>query len=264
MTGPRPTARSIDDVAAPYGNFLVRVPAAGDDVCAVCRGYVNGYPRCYQCNRALQVLGGRTADSVAFVSLAPRGEQLAHELVRYKNDRLGSVHQAGMEIGLAAVLWMWLRHHEPCLTRRLNIDQFDVLTTVPSSTGRITHPLRRLAAGLVSGTADRHQDLLTFSPTDVAHRAHTTNRYQAVMGLRGARVLVIDDTWTTGAHAQSASAALKIAGAVAVAVVAIGRWVNPGYGDNKAWLAKHRKPGWKWTECCLEADTADSSLPAWP
>lgn len=254
MTGPHSTARTIDEVAAPYGNFLVRVPPAGDDVCAVCRGYVNGYRRCFQCHQARQALGDRIADAVAFVSLAPRGEQLAHELARYKNDRPGSVHRAGMEIGLAAVLWKWLRHHEPCLIKHLNVDHFDVLTTVPSSSGRITHPLRRLAASLVAGTADRHQDLLTINQTDIAHRAHTANRYRAVVDLRGARVLVIDDTWTTGAHAQSASAALKAAGAVTVAVVAIGHWVNPDYGDNKPWLAKHRKPVWNWTECCLEAD----------
>src|SRR5262249_62149192 len=42
----------------------------------------------------------------------------------------------------------------------------------------------------------------------------------------GARVLLIDDTWTTGASAQSAAMALRTAGARSVATVVIGRHVG--------------------------------------
>ena len=65
-------------------------------------------------------------------------------------------------------------------------------------------------------------------------------------------MLVIDDTWTTGAHAQSASAALKAAGASAVGVVVIGRGLNPGDQEQDTWLAQYRKVGWNWSTCCLE------------
>jgi hypothetical protein len=41
----------------------------------------------------------------------------------------------------------------------------------------------------------------------------------------GAGILLLDDTWASGASAQSASVALKQAGARAVAVVVIGRHV---------------------------------------
>jgi len=41
----------------------------------------------------------------------------------------------------------------------------------------------------------------------------------------GVRVLLLDDTWASGASAQSAAVALKQAGARAVAVVVIGRHV---------------------------------------
>ena len=43
----------------------------------------------------------------------------------------------------------------------------------------------------------------------------------------GASVLLVDDTWVSGASAQSAAAALKLAGARHVAVVVVGRHVNP-------------------------------------
>jgi orotate phosphoribosyltransferase len=42
-----------------------------------------------------------------------------------------------------------------------------------------------------------------------------------------ASVLLLDDTWVSGASAQSAAAALKLAGARHVAVVVLGRHVNP-------------------------------------
>jgi orotate phosphoribosyltransferase len=43
----------------------------------------------------------------------------------------------------------------------------------------------------------------------------------------GADVLLVDDTWVSGASAQSAAAALKAAGARRVALVVIGRHVDP-------------------------------------
>ena len=43
----------------------------------------------------------------------------------------------------------------------------------------------------------------------------------------GTDVLVVDDTWVSGGSAQSAAVALKLAGARRVAIVVIGRHVNP-------------------------------------
>ena len=41
----RPT---VDEVSAPYANFM-RTPApAGPDVCRVCRTFTDGYPTCYR------------------------------------------------------------------------------------------------------------------------------------------------------------------------------------------------------------------------
>ena len=45
-------------------------------------------------------------------------------------------------------------------------------------------------------------------------------------------VLLLDDTWTSGGHAQSATLALRAAGAAHVSVLVIGRWLNPRYGNN--------------------------------
>jgi hypothetical protein len=43
----------------------------------------------------------------------------------------------------------------------------------------------------------------------------------------GQGVLVIDDTWVSGGSAQSVAVALKLAGAARVAIVVLGRHVDP-------------------------------------
>jgi hypothetical protein len=42
----------------------------------------------------------------------------------------------------------------------------------------------------------------------------------------GKHIMVIDDTWVTGGHAQSVAMALKRAGAAKVSILAIGRWLD--------------------------------------
>lgn len=258
MTGP---PRTVDQVAAPYANFLVRVPPAGPDVCEVCHSVVSGYSTCYQCSAARRVLGSATADLTAFVSMAPRSEQFARELVTYKHPNVRGEDRQRKTVGLAAVLWKWLGRHEGCLVNRLGIERFDLMTSVPSTSGREAHPLRSVVAEVVAGTTERYGDLLAIARADLEQRAHPADRFRATRSLIGARVLVVDDTWTTGAHAQSASAALKAAGASTVATVAIGRWFNPDYrigtADSGAWLAEHRRTGWDWDQCCLDPLRSD-------
>jgi predicted amidophosphoribosyltransferase len=253
VSGP-PRRRSVADVAAPYANLLVPVPPTGPDLCTVCHSPVRrGYTLCYPCAQARRTLGSATADAVAFVSLAPAGEQFARDLYTYKRPRLPAALRRRRTVGLAAVLWRWLDLHEPCLARQAGVARFDVLTSVPSTSGRDWHPLRELVGELVSGAADRYADLLAVDRTDRDQRAQAADRFRAADGdAAGRRVLVVDDTWTTGAHAQSASAALKAAGAAAAGVVALGRWLSPEFGANQSWLAGQRRAGWNWERCCLE------------
>lgn len=112
MTGP---PRTVDQVAAPYANFLVRVPPGGPGVCTVCHSIVSaGYSRCYPCSSASWALGSATADLTAFVSMAPRSEQLARGLITYKNPNVRGEDRQRKTAGLAAVLWKWLGIHEQC------------------------------------------------------------------------------------------------------------------------------------------------------
>jgi hypothetical protein len=82
------------------------------------------------------------------------------------------------------------------------------------------HPLRALAAPYLA------RPWLSLRPRpggDPWARTLDPARFQATDLLPGATVLLLDDTWVSGASAQSAAVALKLAGAAAVAVVVAGR-----------------------------------------
>jgi phosphoribosylpyrophosphate synthetase len=135
-----------------------------------------------------------------------------------------------------------------------------VITTVPSGDRERDerHPLRRVVGDLVAPTRGRHQRLLRRSNLEVPSREFDKHKYEATQSLGGEPVLVIDDTWTTGANAQSAAAALKAAGAGRVAAVVIGRHLNREWHENDWRLRGIARP-FDWDRCPLCAGSdADS------
>jgi orotate phosphoribosyltransferase len=74
-----------------------------------------------------------------------------------------------------------------------------------------------------------------------------------------ADMLVVDDTWVSGGSAQSAAAALKLAGARRVAVVVLGRHLNPADPRSAAFLAAARN-----SPQAVPGGAAASSWRQWP
>ncbi len=54
-----------------------------------------------------------------------------------------------------------------------------------------------------------------------------------VSAIAGRHVLVVEDTWVSGGKAQSASIALKAAGAACVTVLVLARWLNYTWQDHR-------------------------------
>lgn len=50
-------------------------------------------------------------------------------------------------------------------------------------------------------------------------------------------MLVVDDTWVSGTKAQSAAIALKSAGAGAVTVLCVARWLDRAYEGHEALIS---------------------------
>lgn len=139
------------------------------------------------------------------------------------------------------------------------VERFELVTTVPSGDQArdAAHPLPRIVGELVGDTRDRYWRLLARSGTAVAARTVDPGKFNPTQDLAGEAVLLIDDTWASGASVQSAAAALKMAGAGPVAVLVIGRHVNPGYGDNAARLRTLPR-GFDWDRCAVHVDAAQA------
>jgi hypothetical protein len=235
---------TVAELSAVYGNFMLS-PRRGPDVCDLCFNLTDGHARCYACARGQQWL-----DAMAPISYSVAGEQLHHALASYKRLRGGVQRRLGRE--LAAVLWRHLAAHERCLARAAGVERFELVTCVPSGdpTRDPEHPLHHLVANLVAPVRERYARLLR--PSDAALAPHTfdLHRYTPGRRLSGQSVLLIDDTWTTGANAQSAAAALKRAGSGPVAALVIGRYVTRGWRGNDRRLQALQRP-FDWSRCAL-------------
>jgi predicted phosphoribosyltransferase len=102
----------------------------------------------------------------------------------------------------------------------------------------------------VGPTRERYERLLRRSGLEVAPRTFNIGKFGSVRPLDGEPVLLIDDTWTTGASAQSAAAALAHAGAGPVAAVVIGRHINREWHENDKRLRAIPRP-FDWERCAL-------------
>ena len=237
---------SVRELSDPYGNFML-APRHGPAVCEVCLNLTDGFARCYACTHLEHRL-----DVVLPISYSVAAGQLHHALRGYKRFEGEVARRLGLQ--LAAVMWRFLDVHERCIARAARIAGFDLVTTVPSGDRELDvrrrHPLAWLIGEVVGPTRDRYRPLLLRSEAPVERRAFSDAKFVARERLEGRSVLLVDDTWTTGASAQSAAAALRSAGAERVAAVVIGRHINAGWHDNARRLRAMETP-FDWQHCAL-------------
>ena len=209
----RSVRRQVPHLSAP--------PPGGPGRCAACRIPVRpGNARCYQCGQHAEMLPGLLADVVVPICYAAKGGMHARNLWLYKSAQPG----AGLaQAALRALLVVFLRDHGRCVWRSAGMTMPTHLAVVPSGRGRAgPHPLQALAGPCLAlpwvSLGLRLRD-------EPGVRDLDAGRFRAAPAT-GAQVALLDDTWTTGASAQSACAALRLAGARSVAVIVLGRHVS--------------------------------------
>jgi hypothetical protein len=173
------------------------------------------------------------ADAVAPIGYAVRGGPLAEDLRRYKSDRAADAPEAAAR--LRESLAAFLRDKGDALWRGADMNAGPTaVAVVPSGQGRPgTHPLIGLVLSCVSLPLVR----LSIVPAEIHARDVNPRWVRVGDPVAGGDVLVVDDTWVSGGSAQSTAAALKLAGARRVAVVVLGRHVNPEDPRSAAFLA---------------------------
>lgn len=231
----------------PYIAVYRRVPPSGPGVCAVCHsGPGPGYPLCYSCHlTAGQV--SRPVATVLPISLYRVHDQYWYILRNYKDHRRPEVRT---ELGLvvAATIAHWT-----CISAQARGEP-SLVATVPSTrpSGRLgPHPLTTAIHRIVR-LAPLYRDVLARGPGMVGHQRASDDAFVATGDLRGERVLLVEDTFTSGARAQSAACALRRAGAVSVAVVVAGRVIDPAWNDNCASIWRYATgSAFTFDECAL-------------
>lgn len=269
-----PTVRELTE---PKSNYLLRplISGNGFNICRTC--YIpipDTYSKCYQCtqhdNSWLNL-----ADIVVPISMAidfPKPDKLRqypHELKNYKIP--GHPAAQDLEFGVTALLWRWLERHEGCVVSGIksslrsdysfSTGVFDIVSTVPSTRGRQgTHPLENIVKDKIPLLRSRYESLLVPGSTPPGSRLINPDTFRIAGDsnrVSGKSILLIDDTWTTGAKAQSAANTLKAIGASAVAVLVLGRWMSPTISEpfktiNNSYIGEILNTDWDWDICVLE------------
>lgn len=238
----------------PYLHTYTPVPAAGPGVCPVCRsGPRPGYAVCRSCTEVMRQVRCPTRNVVP-ISLYTLDSQLWHVLRYYKDGSGRSAELLALQV--AAIIARFTARHLRCVAGLLGGDP-EVVTSVPSTRAEPRaggHPLEA-AIARVGSLAPRYAPLLARGPEHADHNLGDDSAFTVPRRLQGERVLVVDDTLTTGARLQSAVSALRLGGASAAAAVVVGRVIDPDWNDNcrRIW-SQARATAFSFGQCCLCRD----------
>jgi hypothetical protein len=199
--------------------LLSAPPPAAAGVCGSCRTPVRpGRTRCYRCDKYRECLPGLLPDVVVPIAYAAKGSHHATNLWRDKSDGPGA---EAARAALRALLLVFLSDHGRCVWRRAGVPGPSHVAVVPSCRGRPgTHPLQAMTAPYLT------LPWVHLSVADGPAALDPDPRRFHLERIAGASVLLLDDTWTSGASATGAAAALRLAGARSVAVVVLGRHLD--------------------------------------
>lgn len=159
---------------------------------------------------------------------------------------------------LASLLYTFLTKHAQCLNSL--VGEIDLAAIVPPTKDRKFSPVEHLLS-VTSPPAnsqwyDWQPDALRRELSRIKPQRATFSpqSYIAESALvQGKSILLVDDTWTSGASMVSAAGALKRSGAKAVIGLTLGRQLSPGssYGNNIDLYQQSMGRGWSEDECTI-------------
>lgn len=221
---PQLLARLPNVLVSRAGGYL-RNPIREDRVtCAICTTPVDGYPQCFRCSSQLRT-NPLLADAVAPLVYGVAGAQSGFVMRGYKAHPPVQEHRS--IVAMTAMLG--IGKHSTC-TERLGgaaITHWSTVPSLPAKPG--VHPLRQLIAPATTGK----ELVLTPAASPKDPRAVDGSHFTTDPLPTSSHVLLIEDTWVGGGHAQSAVLSLRRAGAARVSVMAVARWVDLNYGSNE-------------------------------
>lgn len=229
MTSPEVTLPQLETILTTVGGGYLRNPLREKHVtCADCTTPVNGFRLCYTCKGHHGISG--LADATAFLTYAVAAQNSGRMMRGYKARPPVAEHRR--VVGL--MLRLALCGHTTCAEALGGgpVTHWVIVPSLPAKSH--PHPLRSLVDGYAKGSEAR----LTAALSVKNPRAVNADHFSCDISLPDdAHVLLVDDTWTTGGHAQSAALALHKAGAARVSVLVVARWLKEDFGGNRGFIA---------------------------
>ena len=226
---------SARDAMTPLLEGLVPVPAVPQvGVCRLCHSSVDeSFTVCSPCNSARSI----GAQEVLPITMEIRAG-LVHDHLRNYKDGPSQLVRDRFGLRLAGLLASFTTIHHKC------IGDWDLVTCVPSVSRTA---LASVVTRIGSLTGDYRQ-VISATPGK-SPRTLDADRFRVTEEVRGRRILLLDDTFTSGAAIYSACAALSGAGAEVVGPVVIGRFVDRSWPPSEALLSWLEPREWDETRC---------------
>lgn len=244
----------------------LRATVVGSTTCTVCRRDVVTPGLCNRCTGHRNQYPGELADRVGFMTYGVGWAKTVRQsalrqsgwVMRHYKE-VGADHDSRTLVQMLCLAG--LSFHLSCLVALSETDA-PFWATVPSRReDRTSHPLQEIALRL-SRRPDRQVRLESARPS--RERTVRPDHFHAPDGVpQGAHVLLLEDTWTTGAATQSAALTLKRAGAVQVSALVLARWMDPDDAGTRTLLGTIISTEyaldfcpWHFTACAVASSTA--------
>jgi hypothetical protein len=242
-----PASKLVPSEPAPELRFLRNVVRRQGRTCGVCATPVEGYDMCWRCRDHQRIED--LADLVAPLGYAVDGSESAAVLRNFKNhtqrrerQRCGSIVREALRLAVSL--------HERCISAVVG-QPVSARVVIPSLTNRLgIHPMTSIAEslGLMGDVALRP------ALNARCDRVVDGEKFTVDGAVAGRHMLVLDDVWTTGSNAQSAALTLRRAGAAAVSVMVIARWLNPRHPLSPRFIREHLRDHYNPLVCPVTGD----------
>jgi hypothetical protein len=229
----------------------------------VCCGPTSsGFAHCFACRTAARLLNLPLAPVIP-AHLCPVPGPLYAVLMGYKESPVDEARRRFTRRVLE-LFGAFFAEHGRCVMRAIG-GEVDLVLPVPSSSRPGRAPLERVC-GLAELVASARAvggrwapSLLERADGSIGHMRANSAAFAVPAPSRsavaGARVLLIDDTYVSGARAQSAAAALRLAGARLVLIAPLGRILRPDRLPAHALLLESRPAGEGHRSRCVRGQT---------
>ncbi len=236
----------VESACGLSGACLAPKPS-GSDVCGICCGPLDGpFEVCRSCRQIERGLR-RRLHPVTPISLTTRDTGFYAALKQYKGQP--NFISRRQQLQLADLLGTFLERHGDCVAP----DGYDVVVVVPSLQVQAEHHPLASILRMLPLVGNAVVDAPCRGPARIERNVPACDAYGCQRELvENRRVLLVDDTYTTGAHLHSAAAALEDAGTRAVRLLVVGRHQSWGWEPARRLLEWSTLSENHWSpQCCV-------------